>query len=391
MDRNIRYVCLTNDLTINRDRVESDQVKANIVPSRQGERTSYKVDNNPHIIWTAPERKDIYYSQWEDGQLGPEMKESIYFPGSDSEYAVYYAIKKSSYVTTPQELLKAGLPTAEILKMGDKEVKSEMVKILKKATGKTDIEDVICEINPEKDIPALQKLMRTEDKNEIVKAYVKLFSAVFWNNRDKADEWIFQVPTLMIFDPNCVDREKIVKVLPIEERVQDKERKEIKLDASKVEKLLNAPNSLQNAIKLERIYRYYSNPGVEQAICEKKNENKELKDKAEKIIQIEESLIRMGAPSIKGDRRKQIEEEIISDRELSNTLQKDRETGYKTGVWNDYSIVYAEMMKKLEEQDFLAIHPITKEDISKIQGIKEKGSSNIQRWINSLIKGPMER
>ena len=272
-------------------------------------------------------------------------------------------------IVKPKELFAIKKQLEQGLQNGNN-IKELVLNYIKQKYNNSNLSHVICQIDNSMDVADLHTLFNTEDIQKVVEGYAKSFSAVFWNYIDEKDESFFQVPTLMIMDSNCMDKNDTIKAIPYQRRKNgvDKITGESSMELNPIEfkKLIEADLNLDNAITLLKLKKIMDNHNLSVLIDDKLS-NFELLEDANQVVE-QDKILNEFYIIMDADKNK-IKEEILNNTVLQEQLRKSRLN--HTGQVDQYMATYVEILEEFDKNTYLQPKQIEK-------NIHNKGNKSIE-------------
>lgn len=332
------FVSLVNNIASLYENVNVDNLDSKLINGKH----TYKLENEPGIIWAANATKGEFYSEFERVQPAERM------------YAAFYRIKPTTYVIKPRDIMPIAIDVQKYMQTGNLgEVKKQIVAYISQKTKNNSIENVICRVDDKNDIDNLHQFFNTTSVQDVVKGYSKAFSATFWNNINEKDDSFFQVPTLMITDKSAMTNPTIIQTVSYLRRKNGANKytgnNEMKIEMNKLDNLLQSKLNVENVVTLLKVREIFENDGnITKKIDEKLNgslllnQAMHIKEQDKNAIQI--SII------MKQKEKSRIKKEILKNKQLFKELRKSR---LEQSRMDEYMAVYVEMIEKHEGEKLL--------------------------------------
>lgn len=332
------FVSLVNNIASLYENVNVDNLDSKLINGKH----TYKLENEPGIIWAANATKGEFYSEFERVQPAERM------------YAAFYRIKPTTYVIKPRDIMPIAIDVQKYMQTGNlEEVKKQIVSYIRQKTKNNSIENVICRVDDKNDIENLHQFFNTTSVQDVVKGYSKAFSATFWNNINEKDDSFFQVPTLMITDKSAMTNPTIIQTVSYLRRKNGANKytgnNEMKIEMNKLDNLLQSKLNVENVVTLLKVREIFENDGnITKKIDEKLNgslllnQAMHIKEQDKNAIQI--SII------MKQKEKSRIKKEILKNKQLFKELRKSR---LEQSRMDEYMAVYVEMIEKHEGEKLL--------------------------------------
>lgn len=332
------FVSLVNNIASLYENVNVDNLDSKLINGKH----TYKLENEPGIIWAANATKGEFYSEFERVQPAERM------------YAAFYRIKPTTYVIKPRDIMPIAIDVQKYMQTGNfEEVKKQIVAYIRQKTKNNSIENVICRVDDKNDIENLHQFFNTTSVQDVVKGYSKAFSATFWNNINEKDDSSFQVPTLMITDKSAMTNPTIIQTVSYLRRKNGANKytgnNEMKIEMNKLDNLLQSKLNVENVVTLLKVREIFENDGnITKKIDEKLNgslllnQAMHIKEQDKNAIQI--SII------MKQKEKSRIKKEILKNKQLFKELRKSR---LEQSRMDEYMAVYVEMIEKHEGEKLL--------------------------------------
>lgn len=332
------FVSLVNNIASLYENVNVDNLDSKLINGKH----TYKLENEPGIIWAANATKGEFYSEFERVQPAERM------------YAAFYRIKPTTYVIKPRDIMPIAIDVQKYMQTGNLgEVKKQIVAYIRQKTKNNSIENVICRVDDKNDIDNLHQFFNTTSVQDVVKGYSKAFSATFWNNINEKDDSFFQVPTLMITDKSAMTNPTIIQTVSYLRRKNGANKytgnNEMKIEMNKLDNLLQSKLNVENVVTLLKVREIFENDGnITKKIDEKLNgslllnQAMHIKEQDKNAIQI--SII------MKQKEKSRIKKEILKNKQLFKELRKSR---LEQSRMDEYMAVYVEMIEKHEGEKLL--------------------------------------
>lgn len=332
------FVSLVNNIASLYENVNVDNLDSKLINGKH----TYKLENEPGIIWAANATKGEFYSEFERVQPAERM------------YAAFYRIKPTTYVIKPRDIMPIAIDVQKYMQTGNfEEVKKQIVAYIRQKTKNNSIENVICRVDDKNDIENLHQFFNTTSVQDVVKGYSKAFSATFWNNINEKDDSFFQVPTLMITDKSAMTNPTIIQTVSYLRRKNGTNKytgnNEMKIEMNKLDNLLQSKLNVENVVTLLKVREIFENDGnITKKIDEKLNgslllnQAMHIKEQDKNAIQI--SII------MKQKEKSRIKKEILKNKQLFKELRKSR---LEQSRMDEYMAVYVEMIEKHEGEKLL--------------------------------------
>lgn len=332
------FVSLVNNIASLYENVNVDNLDSKLINGKH----TYKLENEPGIIWAANATKGEFYSEFERVQPAERM------------YAAFYRIKPTTYVIKPRDIMPIAIDVQKYMQTGNfEEVKKQIVAYIRQKTKNNSIENVICRVDDKNDIENLHQFFNTTSVQDAVKGYSKAFSATFWNNINEKDDSFFQVPTLMITDKSAMTNPTIIQTVSYLRRKNGANKytgnNEMKIEMNKLDNLLQSKLNVENVVTLLKVREIFENDGnITKKIDEKLNgslllnQAMHIKEQDKNAIQI--SII------MKQKEKSRIKKEILKNKQLFKELRKSR---LEQSRMDEYMAVYVEMIEKHEGEKLL--------------------------------------
>ena len=332
------FVSLVNNIASLYENVNVDNLDSKLINGKH----TYKLENEPGIIWAANATKGEFYSEFERVQPAERM------------YAAFYRIKPTTYVIKPRDIMPIAIDVQKYMQTGNLgEVKKQIVAYIRQKTKNNSIENVICRVDDKNDIDNLHQFFNTTSIQDVVKGYSKAFSATFWNNINEKDDSFFQVPTLMITDKSAMTNPTIIQTVSYLRRKNGANKytgnNEMKIEMNKLDNLLQSKLNVENVVTLLKVREIFENDGnITNKIDEKLNgslllnQAMHIKEQDKNAIQI--SII------MKQKEKSRIKKEILKNKQLLKELRKSR---LEQSRMDEYMAVYVEMIEKNESKKLL--------------------------------------
>lgn len=332
------FVSLVNNIASLYENVNVDNLDSKLINGKH----TYKLENEPGIIWAANATKGEFYSEFERVQPAERM------------YAAFYRIKPTTYVIKPRDIMPIAIDVQKYMQTGNfEEVKKQIVAYIRQKTKNNSIENVICRVDDKNDIENLHQFFNTTSVQDVVKGYSKAFSATFWNNINEKDDSFFQVPTLMITDKSAMTNPTIIQTVSYLRRKNGANKytgnNEMKIEMNKLDNLLQSKLNVENVVTLLKVREIFENDGnITKKIDEKLNgslllnQAMHIKEQDKNAIQI--SII------MKQKEKSRIKKEILKNKQLFKELRKSR---LEQSRMDEYMAVYVEMIEKHEGEKLL--------------------------------------
>lgn len=332
------FVSLVNNIASLYENVNVDNLDSKLINGKH----TYKLENEPGIIWTANATKDEFYSEFERVQPAERM------------YAAFYRIKPTTYVIKPRDIMPIAIDVQKYMQTGNfEEVKKQIVAYIRQKTKNNSIENVICRVDDKNDIENLHQFFNTTSVQDAVKGYSKAFSATFWNNINEKDDSFFQVPTLMITDKSAMTNPTIIQTVSYLRRKNGANKytgnNAMKIEMNKLDNLLQSKLNVENAVTLLKVREIFENDGnITKKIDEKLNGSLLLKQ-AMHIKEQDKNAIQISI-IMKQKEKSRIKKEILKNKQLLKELRKSR---LEQSRMDEYMAVYVEMIEKNESEKLL--------------------------------------
>lgn len=332
------FVSLVNNIASLYENVNVDNLDSKLINGKH----TYKLENEPGIIWAANATKGEFYSEFERVQPAERM------------YAAFYRIKPTTYVIKPRDIMPIAIDVQKYMQTGNlEEVKKQIVAYIRQKTKNNSIENVICRVDDKNDIENLHQFFNTTSVQDVVKGYSKAFSATFWNNINEKDDSFFQVPTLMITDKSAMTNPTIIQTVSYLRRKNGANKytgnNKMKIEMNKLDNLLQSKLNVENVVTLLKVREIFENDGnITKKIDEKLNgslllnQAMHIKEQDKNAIQI--SII------MKQKEKSRIKKEILKNKQLLKELRKSR---LEQSRMDEYMAVYVEMIEKNESEKLL--------------------------------------
>ena len=332
------FVSLVNNIASLYENVNVDNLDSKLINGKH----TYKLENEPGIIWAANATKGEFYSEFERVQPAERM------------YAAFYRIKPTTYVIKPRDIMPIAIDVQKYMQTGNLgEVKKQIVAYIRQKTKNNSIENVICRVDDKNDIENLHQFFNTTSVQDVVKGYSKAFSATFWNNINEKDDSFFQVPTLMITDKSAMTNPTIIQTVSYLRRKNGANKytgnNEMKIEMNQLDNLLQSKLNVENVVTLLKVREIFENDGnITKKIDEKLNgslllnQAMHIKEQDKNAIQI--SII------MKQKEKSRIKKEILKNKQLLKELRKSR---LEQSRMDEYMAVYVEMIEKNESEKLL--------------------------------------
>lgn len=332
------FVSLVNNIASLYENVNVDNLDSKLINGKH----TYKLENEPGIIWAANATKGEFYSEFERVQPAERM------------YAAFYRIKPTTYVIKPRDIMPIAIDVQKYMQTGNLgEVKKQIVAYIRQKTKNNSIENVICRVDDKNDIDNLHQFFNTTSVQDVVKGYSKAFSATFWNNINEKDDSFFQVPTLMITDKSAMTNPTIIQTVSYLRRKNGANKytgnNKMKIEMNKLDNLLQSKLNVENVVTLLKVREIFENDGnITKKIDEKLNgslllnQAMHIKEQDKNAIQI--SII------MKQKEKSRIKKEILKNKQLLKELRKSR---LEQSRMDEYMAVYVEMIEKNESEKLL--------------------------------------
>ena len=332
------FVSLVNNIASLYENVNVDNLDSKLINGKH----TYKLENEPGIIWAANATKGEFYSEFERVQPAERM------------YAAFYRIKPTTYVIKPRDIMPIAIDVQKYMQTGNLgEVKKQIVAYIRQKTKNNSIENVICRVDDKNDIDNLHQFFNTTSVQDVVKGYSKAFSATFWNNINEKDDSFFQVPTLMITDKSAMTNPTIIQTVSYLRRKNGANKytgnNEMKIEMNQLDNLLQSKLNVENVVTLLKVREIFENDGnITKKIDEKLNgslllnQAMHIKEQDKNAIQI--SII------MKQKEKSRIKKEILKNKQLLKELRKSR---LEQSRMDEYMAVYVEMIEKNESEKLL--------------------------------------
>ena len=332
------FVSLVNNIASLYENVNVDNLDSKLINGKH----TYKLENEPGIIWAANATKGEFYSEFERVQPAERM------------YAAFYRIKPTTYVIKPRDIMPIAIDVQKYMQTGNfEEVKKQIVAYIRQKTKNNSIENVICRVDDKNDIENLHQFFNTTSVQDVVKGYSKAFSATFWNNINEKDDSFFQVPTLMITDKSAMTNPTIIQTVSYLRRKNGANKytgnNEMKIEMNKLDNLLQSKLNVENVVTLLKVREIFENDGnITKKIDEKLNgslllnQAMHIKEQDKNAIQI--SII------MKQKEKSRIKKEILKNKQLFKELRKSR---LEQSRMDEYMAVYVEMLEQHEREKLL--------------------------------------
>lgn len=304
------FVSLVNNIASLYENANVDNLDSKLINGKH----TYKLENEPGIIWAANATKGEFYSEFERVQPAERM------------YAAFYRIKSTTYVIKPRDIMPIAIDVQKYMQTGNlEEVKKQIVAYIRQKTKNNSIENVICRVDDKNDIENLHQFFNTTSVQDVVKGYSKAFSATFWNNINEKDDSFFQVPTLMITDKSAMTNPTIIQTVSYLRRKNGANKytgnNEMKIEMNKLDNLLQSKLNVENVVTLLKVREIFENDGnITKKIDEKLNgslllnQAMHIKEQDKNAIQI--SII------MKQKEKSRIKKEILKNKQLLKELRK---------------------------------------------------------------------
>lgn len=332
------FVSLVNNIASLYENVNVDNLDSKLINGKH----TYKLENEPGIIWTANATKGEFYSEFERVQPAERM------------YAAFYRIKPTTYVIKPRDIMPIAIDVQKYMQTGNfEEVKKQIVAYIRQKTKNNSIENVICRVDDKNDIENLHQFFNTTSVQDAVKGYSKAFSATFWNNINEKDDSFFQVPTLMITDKSAMTNPTIIQTVSYLRRKNGANKytgnNAMKIEMNKLDNLLQSKLNVENAVTLLKVREIFENDGnITKKIDEKLNGSLLLKQ-AMHIKEQDKNAIQISI-IMKQKEKSRIKKEILKNKQLLKELRKSR---LEQSRMDEYMAVYVEMIEKNESEKLL--------------------------------------
>lgn len=332
------FVSLVNNIASLYENVNVDNLDSKLINGKH----TYKLENEPGIIWAANATKGEFYSEFERVQPAERM------------YAAFYRIKPTTYVIKPRNIMPIAIDVQKYMQTGNlEEVKKQIVSYIRQKTKNNSIENVICRVDDKNDIENLHQFFNTTSVQDVVKGYSKAFSATFWNNINEKDDSFFQVPTLMITDKSAMTNPTIIQTVSYLRRKNGANKytgnNEMKIEMNKLDNLLQSKLNVENVVTLLKVREIFENDGnITKKIDEKLNGSLLLKQ-AMHIKEQDKNAIQISI-IMKQKEKSRIKKKILKNKQLFKELRKSR---LEQSRMDEYMAVYVEMIEKNESEKLL--------------------------------------
>lgn len=115
------FVSLVNNIASLYENVNVDNLDSKLINGKH----TYKLENEPGIIWAANATKGEFYSEFERVQPTERM------------YAAFYRIKPTTYVIKPRDIMPIAIDVQKYMQTGNfEEVKKQIVAYIRQKTKK---------------------------------------------------------------------------------------------------------------------------------------------------------------------------------------------------------------------------------------------------------------
>lgn len=332
------FVSLVNNIASLYENVNVDNLDSKLINGKH----TYKLENEPGIIWAANATKGEFYSEFERVQPAERM------------YAAFYRIKPTTYVIKPRDIMPIAIDVQKYMQTGNfEEVKKQIVAYIRQKTKNNSIENVICRVDDKNDIENLHQFFNTTSVQDVVKGYSKAFSATFWNNINEKDDSFFQVPTLMITDKSAMTNPTIIQTVSYLRRKNGANKytgnNEMKIEMNKLDNLLQSKLNVENVVTLLKVREIFENDGnITKKIDEKLNGSL-LLNQAMHIKEQDKNAIQISV-IMKQKEKSRIKKEILKNKQLFKELRKSR---LEQSRMDEYMAVYVEMLEQHEREKLL--------------------------------------
>lgn len=332
------FVSLVNNFASLYENVNVDNLGSKLINGKY----TYKLENEPGIIWAANAIKGEFYSEFERVQP------------AERKYAAFYRIKPTTYIIRPRDIMPIAKDMQKYIHEGNlEEVKRQITAYIRQKTKNNSIENVVCRVDEKSDIEDLHNFFNTTSVQNVVRGYSRAFSATFWNYITEKDDSFFQVPTLMITDKSAMTNPRIIQTVSYLRRKNGANkytgRNTMKIEINKLNNLLQSELNVEIAVTLLKLRELFEeDDGITKKIDEKLNGSL-LLNQAMHIKEQDKNAIQISIVMDQKEKSK-IKKEILKNRQLFKELRKSR---LEQSRMDEYMAVYVEMLEQHEREKIL--------------------------------------
>lgn len=332
------FVSLVNNFASLYENVNVDNLGSKLINGKY----TYKLENEPGIIWTANATKNEFYSEFERVQP------------AERKYVAFYRIKPTTYIIRPRDIMPIAKDVQKYIHEGNlEEGKRQITAYIRQKTKNNSIENVVCRVDEKSDIEDLQNFFNTTSVQNVVRGYSRAFSATFWNYITEKDDSFFQVPTLMITDKSAMTNPRIIQTVSYLRRKNGANkytgRNTMKIEINKLNNLLQSELNVEIAVTLLKLRELFEeDDGITKKIDEKLNGSL-LLNQAMHIKEQDKNAIQISIVMDQKEKSK-IKKEILKNRQLFKELRKSR---LEQSRMDEYMAVYVEMLEQHEKEKLL--------------------------------------
>lgn len=158
------FVSLVNNVASLYENVNEHNLDSKLINGKY----TYKLENEPGIIWTANATKNEFYSEFERVQP------------AERKYAAFYRIKPTTYIIRPRDIMPIAKDVQKYIHEGNlEEVKRQITAYIRQKTKNNSIENVVCRVDEKSDIEDLHNFFNTTSVQNVVRGYSRLLVQLF--------------------------------------------------------------------------------------------------------------------------------------------------------------------------------------------------------------------